>query len=136
VASQWLISPVYGEKSFIHCWRLRYRSQYLQNLVNYMLWGSRCIAVCMDTILLLCMRIQKYTKNPNECISIRKIFQTKLTRRVNIAIFWDIAPYSPCMNRRFGIKYHLHLQGRNSDELVYCVATCFRMVSCSADFRP
>jgi hypothetical protein len=27
-------------------------------------------------------------------------------------IFWVIAPCSPYMNRRFGRKYHLHLQGR------------------------
>jgi hypothetical protein len=32
------------------------------------------------------------------------------------AIFRDIAPCSPYMNRRFGGTYHLHLQGRISAE--------------------
>jgi hypothetical protein len=27
-----------------------------------------------------------------------------------VAIFWDIAPFSPYVNRRFGGKYHLHLK--------------------------
>jgi hypothetical protein len=26
----------------------------------------------------------------------------------NVAIFWDIPPYSPCVDRRFGATYHLH----------------------------
>jgi hypothetical protein len=29
---------------------------------------------------------------------------------MNVAMFWDIAPYSPYVNRRFGGMYHLHLQ--------------------------
>jgi hypothetical protein len=32
------------------------------------------------------------------------------------AIFWDIAPCSQYMNKRFGRTYHLHLQGRKSAE--------------------
>jgi hypothetical protein len=35
---------------------------------------------------------------------------------LKIAIFWDIAPCSPYMNRRFGGTYHFHLQGRKSAE--------------------
>jgi succinylglutamate desuccinylase len=31
-------------------------------------------------------------------------------------MFWDIAPCSRYMNRRFGGTYHLHLQGRKSAE--------------------
>jgi hypothetical protein len=27
------------------------------------------------------------------------------------AVFWDVAPYSSCVNRCFGGTYHLHLQG-------------------------
>jgi hypothetical protein len=34
----------------------------------------------------------------------------------NFAIFWDITPCSPYMNRRFGGKYCLYLQGRKSAE--------------------
>jgi hypothetical protein len=30
---------------------------------------------------------------------------------MNVATFWDIAPCSPYVNRCFGGKYHLHLQG-------------------------
>jgi hypothetical protein len=33
---------------------------------------------------------------------------------MNVAIFWDLAPCSPYVNRRFGGTYHLHLQGRKS----------------------
>jgi hypothetical protein len=35
---------------------------------------------------------------------------------MNVAIFWPIASYSSYVNWRFGWKYHLHLQGRNSTE--------------------
>jgi hypothetical protein len=35
---------------------------------------------------------------------------------MKISIFWDIAPCSPYMNRRFGRKYLLHLQDRKSAE--------------------
>jgi hypothetical protein len=35
---------------------------------------------------------------------------------MNVAIFWDIAPYSPNMNRRFGGTYRLHVQGRKLAE--------------------
>jgi hypothetical protein len=33
---------------------------------------------------------------------------------MNVAIFRDIVPCIPHMNRRFGGKYHLYLQGRKS----------------------
>jgi hypothetical protein len=33
---------------------------------------------------------------------------------MKVAIFWDIAPCSLYMNRRFGGTYHLYLQGRKS----------------------
>jgi hypothetical protein len=33
---------------------------------------------------------------------------------MNVATFWDIAPCSPYVNRRFGGKYCLHLQGLKS----------------------
>jgi hypothetical protein len=35
---------------------------------------------------------------------------------MNVAIFWDITPYSPYANRRFGGTYQLHLRGRKSDK--------------------
>jgi hypothetical protein len=35
---------------------------------------------------------------------------------MNVAIFWDIAPYSLYVNRRFGATYRLHLQGLKSAE--------------------
>jgi hypothetical protein len=35
---------------------------------------------------------------------------------VNIAIFWDTAPCSQFVNRRFGGTYHLHIQGKKSTE--------------------
>jgi hypothetical protein len=31
---------------------------------------------------------------------------------INAAALLDIAPYSPYVNRRFGVTYHLHLQGK------------------------
>jgi hypothetical protein len=33
---------------------------------------------------------------------------------LKLAIFWDIAPCSPYMKRRFGGTYHLNLQGQKS----------------------
>jgi hypothetical protein len=33
---------------------------------------------------------------------------------VNVAIFWDISPCGPNVNRRFGRDCLLHLQGRKS----------------------
>jgi hypothetical protein len=33
------------------------------------------------------------------------------------AIFWDVVPCRSCVNRRFGGKYRLHLQGRKIREL-------------------
>jgi hypothetical protein len=32
------------------------------------------------------------------------------------AIFWDVAPCISCVNRRFGVTYRLHLQGRKIRE--------------------
>jgi hypothetical protein len=32
------------------------------------------------------------------------------------AVFWDVAPCRFCVNRRFGGKYRLHLQGRKIRE--------------------
>jgi hypothetical protein len=32
------------------------------------------------------------------------------------AVFWDVAPCRFCVNRRFGRKYGLHLQGRKIRE--------------------
>jgi hypothetical protein len=34
------------------------------------------------------------------------------------AVFWDVAPYRSCVNRRFGGTYRLYLQGRR---IVGCV---------------
>jgi hypothetical protein len=33
-----------------------------------------------------------------------------------VSTFWNVAPYSPYKNQRFGRTYHLHLQGRKSTE--------------------
>jgi hypothetical protein len=35
---------------------------------------------------------------------------------MNVAIFWDIAPCNPYVNRRFVETYHLHVQGWISAE--------------------
>jgi hypothetical protein len=32
------------------------------------------------------------------------------------AVFWDVAPYRSCVNRRFGGTYRLHIQGRKIRE--------------------
>jgi hypothetical protein len=32
------------------------------------------------------------------------------------AVFWDVAPCTSCVNRRFGGKYRLHLHGRKIRE--------------------
>jgi hypothetical protein len=35
---------------------------------------------------------------------------------MNVAVVWDIAPFIPYVNRRFGGSYHLHLQCRKRAE--------------------
>jgi hypothetical protein len=35
---------------------------------------------------------------------------------VKSAVFWDVAPYSSCVNRRFGGTHHLHLRDRKMRE--------------------
>jgi hypothetical protein len=35
---------------------------------------------------------------------------------IRVVIIWNLASYSPFMNRRFEEKYHLHPQGRKSAE--------------------
>jgi hypothetical protein len=35
---------------------------------------------------------------------------------MNNVVFWDVAPYRSCVNRRFGGTYRLHLQGRKISE--------------------
>jgi hypothetical protein len=44
-------------------------------------------------------------------VTFDRLFNTKIS-----AVFWDIAPCSPYVNRRFGGTYGLHLQGRKSAE--------------------
>jgi hypothetical protein len=43
-------------------------------------------------------------------------FEVLTTVVMKISIFWDTAPWSPYMKRRFGGTYHLHLQGLKSEE--------------------
>jgi hypothetical protein len=43
-------------------------------------------------------------------------FEVVTAPAINVAIFWDIQPCSPYVNRRFGGTYYLHLQGRKSAE--------------------
>jgi hypothetical protein len=40
---------------------------------------------------------------------------------MKVVIFWDMAPYIPNMNQRFGGTYHLYLRGRKSGEQETCV---------------
>jgi hypothetical protein len=47
---------------------------------------------------------------------------------VNVAIFWDIASYSPYVKRRFGGTYHFHLQDITAEQK-FCLATCYTLVS-------
>jgi hypothetical protein len=55
---------------------------------------------------------------------------------MNVAIFWDIVPFSPYVNCDFGEMYHLHLQGKNqpNNKPACSLVTCFALVSCLADF--
>jgi hypothetical protein len=48
------------------------------------------------------------------CIYVRFEVFTAVTMKN--AIFWDMAPCSSCVNRRFGGTYRLHLQGRKIRE--------------------
>jgi hypothetical protein len=44
---------------------------------------------------------------------------------MNVAVFWNIAPCSPHVSRRFGGTYHLHLQAefRHRDTISQKMAT-------------
>jgi hypothetical protein len=43
-------------------------------------------------------------------------FEVLTAVAMNAAIFWDIAPCSPYVERRFRGTYHLHLQGKELAE--------------------
>jgi hypothetical protein len=49
---------------------------------------------------------------------IRAVLLTSVTYlpTVKNAVFWDLAPCSSCVNRRFGGTYRLHLQGKKIRE--------------------
>jgi hypothetical protein len=59
---------------------------------------------------------------------------------MKFVIFWDIAPCSPYMSRRFGVTYHLHLQGRKISEQETsessCLTTCSRWFFARLIFDP
>jgi hypothetical protein len=48
---------------------------------------------------------------------------------MNVAIFWDIAPCSPYVNRCFGGTYHLRLQDRKSAEQETSVQQVPRLIT-------
>jgi hypothetical protein len=53
-------------------------------------------------------------------------FQVLTAVAMNVDIYWDTAPRSLCVNRRFRGTYHFHLQVQGSDEqktVVYHVAS-------------
>jgi hypothetical protein len=43
-------------------------------------------------------------------------FEVLSVEVMKVFIFWNITPYSPYMNDRFGGTYHLCLQGKKSAE--------------------
>jgi hypothetical protein len=47
---------------------------------------------------------------------------------MNVAIFWDIAPCSPYVDRRFGGTYYLHLQGQKAAKQKTSVQQVVRLV--------
>jgi hypothetical protein len=64
------------------------------------------------------MQAKLASKQPTSChlTILRHLgFQVFTAVVTNVAILWDILLCSPHVNRRFGGKYHLHLQGRNSE---------------------
>jgi hypothetical protein len=42
-------------------------------------------------------------------------FEVSTAVTMKKAVFWDVAPCRNCVNRRFGGKYRLHLQGRKQE---------------------
>jgi hypothetical protein len=44
------------------------------------------------------------------------LYCARSTQNMNVAIFWNIAPCSPNVNRRFGGAYQLHFQSKKSAE--------------------
>jgi hypothetical protein len=62
------------------------------------------------------MRIYKYdfSKENKKVKYVRvEVFTAVIMKN---AVFWDVAPCSSWVNRRFGRTYRLHLQGRKSRE--------------------
>jgi hypothetical protein len=61
-------------------------------------------------------------------------FQVLTVVFMNVAIFWDIEPCSPYVNRRFGGTYHLHLQVWKSAEQETACSRCLgrHLTVCSA----
>jgi hypothetical protein len=50
----------------------------------------------------------------SDCVYCNTIIIIKQDRLLKNVVFWDVALCRSCVNRRFGGKYHLHLQGRNA----------------------
>jgi hypothetical protein len=61
-----------------------------------------------------CRKAPTYTGQHKQNKRVR--FEVLTAVVMKTAIFWDTAPYSPYMKRRFGGTYHLHLQILKSDE--------------------
>jgi hypothetical protein len=57
-------------------------------------------------------KLTYFTRNMNNNVR----FEVFTAVTMKNAVFWDVAPYSYCVNRRFGGTYRLHLQGRKIPE--------------------
>jgi hypothetical protein len=55
---------------------------------------------------------------------------------VKNAVFWDIAPCRSCVNRRFGGKYCLYIQGRKILIVIQSAATSSRWFLVRGFFYP
>jgi hypothetical protein len=56
--------------------------------------------------------VRNYSKSYEQVDYVK--FEIFTTVTMNNAVFWDVAQCLSCVNRRFGGKYRLHLQGRKS----------------------
>jgi hypothetical protein len=67
------------------------------------------------------------------CYHVR--FEVFTTVTMKNAVYWDVAPCSSCVNRRFGGTYRLHLRGRKIHERRTSVSRQLQIVALSCSPR-
>jgi hypothetical protein len=79
-----------------------------------LIWNERVLRMTnfWHSVSLFCNKYKDVGQKTDNCAR----FEVLTMVVTNVVIFWDIAPCSQYVNRRFEGTYHLRLQDRKSDE--------------------